>query len=157
MALQAAERIKAPSTKWNAKLATFNLGIPKGEPVSQGKLDSSYDKCFENLFNFEAKDEDWAELGTETQISSPSVTRLPVLDALPRPSELFKLSGPYILIFEERVPHIVVQCSHEPSLELLAGYLSKWGKPNPNDSEKVCIAVHFIILRGVLTVRSETS
>jgi hypothetical protein len=42
-------------------------------------------------------------------------------------------------------------------LELLAGYLSKWGKPNPNDSEKVCIAVHFIILRGVLTVRSETS
>jgi len=148
--IEPTERITlaGPSTKWNAKLATFHLLIPKTEPVSQTKLDSNYDRCFENLFN-DANDGDWADVLVETQaptatatpgaISSnerPSVTRLPVLDALSRPPELFKMTGPYILIVEERVPHIIVQCSHEPSLELLAAYLNKWGKSNPDDSLK---------------------
>ncbi|KAJ7180747.1 hypothetical protein C8R46DRAFT_1070475, partial [Mycena filopes] len=46
----------------------------------------------------------------------------------------FTSSGPYILVVEERGGVIVVQCSHEPSLELVAAYLKKWGKPNANDS-----------------------
>ncbi|KAF7356512.1 hypothetical protein MVEN_00984700 [Mycena venus] len=136
-----------PSTKWNAKLATFQLYIPKADPVSQLKLDSTYDKCFENLF--EAKDEGWADLATETHVSvaptagatsssseRPYMSRLPVLDALSRPPDLFKSTAPYTLIVEERSPNILVQCSHEPSLELIAAYLNKWGKTNPNDSEK---------------------
>ncbi|KAJ6515050.1 hypothetical protein C8R47DRAFT_500782 [Mycena vitilis] len=147
--IEPAERIPVPSTKWNAKLATFQLCVPKAEPVSQTKLDSTYDKCFENLFNADAKDADWDDLAVEAPISvaqrsgaiSPSdeaqtVIRLPVLDAIARPPDLFKTSGPHILIVEERVPHIIVQSSHEPSLELLAAYLNKWGKSNPNDSQK---------------------
>ncbi|KAJ7215998.1 hypothetical protein GGX14DRAFT_442649, partial [Mycena pura] len=126
-----AERITAPSTEWNTKLATFTLCIPKAEPVSQAKLDASYDKCFEYMFDPERQPETASDEHPPT-----SVTRLPVLDALARPPELFRLSGPYILVFEERGLQIVVQCSHEPSLELLAGYLTKWGKPNPMDSEK---------------------
>ncbi|KAJ7255507.1 hypothetical protein B0H12DRAFT_535500 [Mycena haematopus] len=136
-----------PTTKWNAKLATFQLYIPKAEPLSQITLDSTYDKCFENLFN---ADESWADLATDTHVSAlrarvipsespneaPSTTRMPVLDGVLRPPELFRSTGPYILIVEERSPHIVVQCSHEPSLELIQAYLNKWGKTNPNDSQK---------------------
>ncbi|KAJ7446702.1 hypothetical protein FB451DRAFT_1055014, partial [Mycena latifolia] len=141
--------ITRPSTKWNAKLATFHLCVPNTEPVSQSKLDSSFDKDFENLFNtyVDAKDDDWADVAVETRAKPtttvfapnepPPVTRLPVLDALARPHELFTANGPYILIVEERGAMIVVQCSHEPSLELLAAYLNKWGKSNPNDSLKV--------------------
>jgi hypothetical protein len=152
--LQTAERITVPITKWNTKLATFQLCVPKAEPVSQSQLDSSYDKSFENLFNASAKDDDWADVVVEKQVpatptagaafsssSGPSVARLPVLDALSRPPELFKTTGPYILIVEERVPNIVIQCSHEPSLELIAAYLNKWGKSNPNDSLKVSLTV----------------
>ncbi|KAJ7696571.1 hypothetical protein B0H17DRAFT_1198082 [Mycena rosella] len=143
--------VTRPSTKWNAKLATFHLCVPQTEPVSQSKLDSSFDKDFENLFNtdIDAKDDDWADVEVETRtatvnpatISSPyeppSVVRLPVLDALARPLELFTSTGPYILIVEERGGMIVVQCSHEPSLELLAAYLNKWSKSNPNDSDSL--------------------
>ncbi|KAK7025223.1 hypothetical protein R3P38DRAFT_2708324 [Favolaschia claudopus] len=138
-----------PSTKWNAKLSTFQLFIPKADPVSQIKLDSTYDKCFENLFNSDAKDEGWADLATDTNVSvapttgaaaasadRPYMSRLPVLDGLARPPELFKTTSPYILIVEERSPNIVVQGSHEPSLELIVAYLTKWGKANPNDSQK---------------------
>ncbi|KAJ7334271.1 hypothetical protein DFH08DRAFT_814288 [Mycena albidolilacea] len=137
--------VSLPGTKWNAKLAAFKLFIPKAEPVSQIKLDSTYDKCLENLFN---ADEGWADLATETYVPTPptigagpseerlSVTRLPVLDALARPPDLFKSTGPYTLIVEERSPQIVVQCSHEPSLELIVSYFTKWGKTNPIDSER---------------------
>ncbi|KAF8216609.1 hypothetical protein K438DRAFT_2007441 [Mycena galopus ATCC 62051] len=122
-------------TKWNAKLAEFQLYIPKGEPLSQTRLDSTYDKCFENLLNAE---EGWADLATDTpaQVSDASVSRMPVLDVLLRPPDLFKFTGPYTLIVEERTPHIAVLCSHEPSLELIQAYLNKWGKTNPNDSLK---------------------
>ncbi|KAJ7043705.1 hypothetical protein C8F04DRAFT_1389816 [Mycena alexandri] len=144
-------KITVPITKWNAKLSTFQLCVPNAEPVSQSKLDSSFDKCFENLFN--GKDDDWADVVVEAarvvkapaagpavpSFSEPqvqSVTRLPILDALARPTDLFTGSGPYVLIVEERGPVIVVQCSHEPSLELVSAYLKKWAKPNMNDSLK---------------------
>jgi hypothetical protein len=76
-------------------------------------------------------------VSSSNSFSSPSVARLPVLDVISRPPELFKTTGPYILIVKERVPNIVIQCSHEPSLELITAYLNKWGKTNPNDSLKV--------------------
>ncbi|KAJ6518895.1 hypothetical protein C8R45DRAFT_949655 [Mycena sanguinolenta] len=128
------------STRWNAKLATFQLLIPKAEPLSQNTLDSTYDKCFENLFNSATNTHVSATtarvIPSESSTERPATTRMPLLDAVLRPPELFKSTGPYILIVEERSPHIVVQCSHEPSLELIQAYFSKWGKTNPNDSLK---------------------
>ncbi|KAJ7504295.1 hypothetical protein B0H11DRAFT_1905555 [Mycena galericulata] len=140
--------ISRPSTSWNAKLALFHLRVPKTEPVSQSKLDSSFDKDFENLFNADTdmKEDDWADVAAETRMAAKpattssaieppaSVARMPVLDGLARPQELFTSNGPYILIVEERGATIVVQCSHEPTLELLAAYLNKWAKSSSNDS-----------------------
>jgi hypothetical protein len=128
----------------------FQLLVPNAEPASQSKLDSGFDKDFENLFNPDAdsKEDDWAEVGVASVVAArasapttmgatepPAVRRLPLLDALPRPQELFMSNGPYSLIVEERGPRIIVQCSHEPSLELLGTYLKRWAKVNPHDTK----------------------
>ncbi|KAJ7130621.1 hypothetical protein C8R44DRAFT_906299 [Mycena epipterygia] len=151
--------VTRPSTNWNAKLGAFHLCVPKAEPVSQSKLDSSFERDFENLFNtdVDAKDDDWADVAVETRATAkpaaatfssneePSVARLPVLDALARPHELFRNTAPYILMVEDRGATIVVQCSHEASLELLAAYLNKWSKSNPNDSlKRSCLKVELL-------------
>jgi hypothetical protein len=61
---------------------------------------------------------------------------LPPLTMLARPGDLFQNTSPYILIVEVGNP-MLVQCSHQRSLELLAQYLNKWGRPNKNDSQRV--------------------
>jgi hypothetical protein len=72
----------------------------------------------------------------------PTVDRLPPVDALSRPTTLFPSTAPYILMMtlgQGNEHYIRVDCSHEPSLQLLATYLQKWHKTSPNDSMKVCI------------------
>ncbi|KAF7308885.1 hypothetical protein MKEN_01088800 [Mycena kentingensis (nom. inval.)] len=158
LTIEAAEpnaKVTRPSTKWSPKFATFNLYVPRTEPASQSKLETGFDKDFENLFGGEGdgNDDDWAEVvKVETRAGlppprvvanaalaafekeAPLVERMPVLDGLARPNQLFASTAPYILMVEERGATIVVQSSHEPSLELLSAYLKKWSKGNPNDS-----------------------
>jgi hypothetical protein len=73
----------------------------------------------------------------------PTVDRLPPVDALSRPTTLFPSTAPYILMMtlgqQGNEQYIRVDCSHEPSLQLLATYLQKWQKTSANDSMKVCI------------------
>ncbi|CAK5267668.1 unnamed protein product [Mycena citricolor] len=153
-----------PTTRWEPNLSAFLLYFPTtttAQSSSHSSLDSGFDRDFENLLNADApKDEEWAEVvvgktvpaeavptpagavhggsvpAAYTVQPAASVSRLPVVDALARPRELFATASPHNLIVEERNGSIVVQGSHEPSLELLASYLSKWGKSNPNDSTK---------------------
>ncbi|THU90581.1 hypothetical protein K435DRAFT_968602 [Dendrothele bispora CBS 962.96] len=68
------------------------------------------------------------------EVLEPLTRRLPALELLARPNELFKSTAPHILMVNHRGDKMTIQCSHEPSLELLANYLKKWGKTNPNDS-----------------------
>jgi hypothetical protein len=104
----------------------------------------------------EAQEETWAHV-VHTETSSPTVQsvsgaapsvpsaprapiaplslsaqRLPTLDMLQRPEELLRTLSPHLLIVDVKSNGgiIVVQCSHQPSLELLAGYLQKWGRKN---------------------------
>lgn len=64
--------------------------------------------------------------------------RLPDMKALRRPIELFKATTPYVMIVDATTSPLVVECSHQPSLETLAGYLKTWSKQNTNDSLRVC-------------------
>jgi hypothetical protein len=115
-------------------------------------MTSGYDKDFEALFATDkqpAKDDEWAhvddhELETVSAFSASrpvkSVTdRLPTLDMLLRPEELFKNTTPHILIVEmlDNNSVILVQGSHQASLELMASYLQKWSKKNPHSSVAV--------------------
>ena len=66
---------------------------------------------------------------------------LPDLDSLPRPERLFETTLPYHMIVRIRESNvnsgIVVQSSHQPSLELLAAYLTKYTKSMKGVSTKV--------------------
>ncbi len=67
----------------------------------------------------------------------PRVEFLPVVASLPRPDELF-LQPPYHLSLSHGHQHIEVQCSHSPTLQLLADYLKRWCRVNHSDSRNVC-------------------
>lgn len=66
---------------------------------------------------------------------------LPELDSLPRPERLFETTLPYHMIVRIRESNvnsgIVVQSSHQPSLELLAAYLTKYTKSMKGVATKV--------------------
>jgi hypothetical protein len=57
---------------------------------------------------------------------------------LERPEDLMK-KPPYhlILTHNQYGKFITIQCSHQPSLELIADYFKKWTKKNHNQSNKV--------------------
>jgi hypothetical protein len=57
--------------------------------------------------------------------------RLPDINILERPEDLCA-KAPYHMIFKASDRHMVVECSHQPSLELLSKYLKKWAKANSN-------------------------
>ncbi|KAK7022928.1 hypothetical protein VNI00_016818 [Paramarasmius palmivorus] len=142
-----------PFTKWNATLGSFIIGIPNADPIPQSRLTSIWDNCFESLFTdaepsstLPAED-DWADVAEEpqqrqrvnasnTQPFEHQVERLPTVNALARPNELFLSTAPHILMVHYRTDKITVECSHQPSLELLSNYLTKWNKTNPNDSAR---------------------
>ncbi|OAR03014.1 hypothetical protein LLEC1_06070 [Akanthomyces lecanii] len=101
---------------------------------------------------FEAKEspapEGWADLGDPKlalptrgadSIAAPvpakGATFLPMLNDVPRP-DVLQLQPPYRLIVYDRGSCIEVQCSHSPSLELLAGYLGKWCRAVPSGSDR---------------------
>ena len=75
-------------------------------------------------------DDEWTIV---TPAVAPRVSEmLPSLDTLPRPERLFECQMPYHLIVKVLHDGIVVQSSHQPSLELLAAYLKKYTKSMKN-------------------------
>lgn len=139
-------------TKWNEKMSVFILGIPSAEPIPLGKVLIGLDQDLGNIFVSDAeeitsRDDGWADVMEDNDLQSSVpvsrdkylVERLPSLDALARPDELFPATTPYILILNVQWNQsITVQCSHQPSLELLDSYIQKWNKKGGNDPRKVC-------------------
>ena len=88
-----------------------------------------------------AEDEDWANVTlpsrTRGQATDIAPIVMPSLDELPRPEMLFAAQVPYQLIVKIIHNGIVVQGSHQGSLELLAGYLQQYTRNVQNVSVKV--------------------
>lgn len=88
-----------------------------------------------------AEDEDWADVTmpskTRGQTTDILSTTMPSLDELPRPEMLFAAQTPYHLIVKVVHNGMVVQGSHQGSLELLTGYLQKYTRDIENISVKV--------------------
>ncbi|KAK4098769.1 hypothetical protein N658DRAFT_509218 [Parathielavia hyrcaniae] len=78
-----------------------------------------------------------AEVVKTTPALRPStrskVVFLPDLASLPRPDQLF-LQPPYHLSLTHGHREIELQCSHSPSLQLLADYLKRWCRVNHADT-----------------------
>lgn len=62
---------------------------------------------------------------TATAAAPPVPTKLPDLETLARPEELFRMLAPYHIIMDVADDEISIHGSHQPSLELLAGYFKK--------------------------------
>lgn len=95
-------------------------------------------------------DEDWAEIesigdskGLSIKARAPDggdqkPDSLPALQTLPRPDILFQTLTPYLIqVSSVGANKITVTGSHEPSLRLLAEYLQRWVKHDPQDVRKV--------------------
>lgn len=124
-------------TSWNAASSTFILGLPNSRvtfaPDHASELRAQLFDAFEKKASV-AEPEDWADLGdakgTDLPVRSADTALapsafLPTLSDLPRP-DVLQLQPPYRLAVHDRGGYIEVQCSHSPTLELLAGYLQKW-------------------------------
>ena len=127
----------------------FIIALPESETPYRSAY-SSFESDFQTIFDDDApaNDDRWTHVTTtvpargqyEPASQGHSSEGLPSLDALPRPERLFESQLPYHLIVKVLHNGIVVQSSHQPSLELLASYLIKYTKSMKNVSTKVCKA-----------------
>lgn len=150
-------------------LGVFTLEIPNLQLPLNAAVESMFDQDLDLLFSSETagapsaaavNDDDWAKVnvpghGTQSShpptISSPPIPvapriqQLPNIDMLDRPAQLFKSIAPYFLTVDARTSPLLIQGSHQPSLELLAEYLKKWAKTNMGDSLKVYAFVRTLL------------
>jgi hypothetical protein len=123
--------------------------------VAPHNTSSGFETDFENFFSANSvpavegdpasKDEEWAdvdETGEAQSIrlkelgSAPDV--LPTVETLARPDILFRSLTPYLLnVTLQSANKLVVQGTHEPSLQLLSDYLQRWMKRDHRDIRKV--------------------
>jgi hypothetical protein len=97
----------------------------------------------EAFTEIDAEDLDSASIMTPTTTNLTMASRPLRVDALPdiselqRPEELFK-NPPYHLIVHHTSygKEISVQCSHQPSLDLMAEYFKRWVKRNHSQTTK---------------------
>lgn len=146
-----------PGTQVKTELAktgaTFTIGIPESLPPYKN-VSACFMTEFEKLFTKSSKqtgsaqaqgaeDEDWADVTmpskTRGQTTDILSTTMPSLDELPRPEMLFAAQTPYHLIVKVVHNGMVVQGSHQGSLELLTGYLQKYTRDIENISVKLPI------------------
>ncbi|KAH9478623.1 hypothetical protein JR316_0009080 [Psilocybe cubensis] len=151
---------RCPKVNLKREFSAFTLEIPNAQLPLNAAVESMFDQDLDLLFSSEVgisssdaavNDDDWAKVNVrgETTLSShastlvpsgiavtPRIQKLPNIDMLDRPAQLFKSTAPYFLTVDARTIPLVIQGSHQPSLELLAEYLKKWAKTNMGDSLK---------------------
>ncbi|KAI0836184.1 hypothetical protein F5Y06DRAFT_274413 [Hypoxylon sp. FL0890] len=132
---------KEPSIFWSTKRVGFDVNLPKGMMPSPIEMQPLFKvrllDCFDDP---QAPLDEWANLCMDTIDDNSVATApcqsldvLPDISILPRPDDLL-LKPPYHLAVYGGGNLIVeVQCSHSPTLELLADYLEKWCKVNHQD------------------------
>ena len=143
-------------TTWQVNSRTLHLNI---EVAPQARVVAALDQGFDVLFAPAAATpivedgwDDIAEGSTSKTLvgipgpdltaasldASPREIRLPRINELSRPNDLFAKMTPYIMTIDfEREGSLLVKSSHEPSLQLMKTYFDRWGRPNPNDTERV--------------------
>jgi len=150
-------------TTWQANLGTFNLNIEVAPQVKVvAALDQGFDVLFAPAATTSIVEDGWDDVAegstskTLVGISGPDLAeaaahgiaasldagpreiRLPRVNELSRPNDLFLKMTPYVMTIDfEREGSLLVKSSHEPSLQLMVAYFDRWGRPNVNDSERV--------------------
>ncbi|KAL2271398.1 hypothetical protein VTJ83DRAFT_769 [Remersonia thermophila] len=150
------------STSWSEERGGFVISLPKKMLVQPAELFPAFRGGLLACFDVPKQpqplaDRDWegvevvdgatgeAEVviregpPSSSSSSKPAPTTrskvefLPNAASLPRPDELL-LRPPYHLTLSHTGDGIELQCSHSPTLKLLAEYLKKWCRTNHNDT-----------------------
>ena len=131
-----------PALSWHKETSSFILKIPTGSPPYSPNLQRAFNTEILSMFGMsstEILDGDWATVTHElparnkSNAQTPSST-MPALETLSRPEVLFNNLAPYHLFLRETRHSVIIQGSHQPSLELLCEYLRKWTKTMQQDS-----------------------
>lgn len=138
-----------------ASASDFIIALPESLPPHQNAF-CSFESDFQTMFDGDGPghEDEWTNVTTSVpeqrqfeQASHGHLSdTLPSLDALPRPEILFESQLPYQLIVKVLHDGIVVQCSHQASLKLLAAYLTKYTKSMKNTCANVCKPILLSIL-----------
>ncbi|KAI1207462.1 uncharacterized protein F4807DRAFT_178934 [Annulohypoxylon truncatum] len=138
---------------WSSKEAGLHVKLPMGVMPPLNELQPHFKtkllRCFDER---QISMEDWADLSAEdaNNNSDPTEPRQPAeafpdISILPRPDQLL-LKPPYHLaVYNAGNDKVEIQCSHSPTLELLADYLTKWCKTIPQQTPRppaVAIKLH---------------
>lgn len=128
----------------------FVLSLPEDAGFSQPQaavLNESLRALFQSPKRKQANtliEEDFELLSTKdaalkTAIAVKNVPRtpFPILGQIPRPEDLFSSKLPYHLIVMARTRSVIIQGSHQQSLELISAYFKKWARDLKNDTRKV--------------------
>lgn len=157
---------EAASTAWSEQRDGFVVRLPKERifqpaelfPVFRGDLLACFDEGKtkpQQPADAAGTADDWVGMEVDTESGRAEVVEhpirskaparakvefLPSVASLPRPDQLF-LRPPYHLTMIPGHQQIELQCSHSPSLQLLADYLKRWCRVNHSDTRNVGCAV----------------
>ncbi|KAI0880932.1 uncharacterized protein GGS22DRAFT_192769 [Annulohypoxylon maeteangense] len=130
---------------WSSKEAGLNVKLPKGKMPSLFELQPVFKaKCLQCFDDQQSTLDDWADLSKEDANHNSTSTgphqhatdTFPDISLLQRPDQLL-LKPPYHLaVYNTGRANVEIQCSHSPTLELLADYLKKWCKTNPHQASR---------------------
>jgi hypothetical protein len=151
-----------PGTRWSERNECFVINLPKSSAPSEASMFAAFHR--ELLGAFKGKDdtalpirssapaeETWADVDpsdldtasiltpatTERFHAPASLDRLPDVRNIERPEILLQKPPYYMIIYYDARSKMVVHCSHQPSLDLIAEYFKKWTRKNHNLYTKV--------------------
>lgn len=144
MSAQSSDRAHAT---WEDQRAGFVLAIPKVAitlpiehiPVIKEQLRATFDEKPSSAQTVETKTVPGVDLSRQNSKTTArkSIQYLPDAAALHRPDELLQTPPYHIIVRAIGEIRIDIECSHGPSLDVLAAYLKRWCRTDHNLSTKV--------------------
>ncbi|KAM7216113.1 hypothetical protein V8F06_008488 [Rhypophila decipiens] len=160
--LDVSAKLDKPVTSWSEGQQGFVITLPRNVrvqpnelfPVFRGQLYACFDEKKQTVQADKA--DDWADVEVDTTTGTPMVIDqqtststsiqaagsstpqaspyLPTVASLSRPDELLSKPPYHLLLRQSARGFIEIQCSHSPSLQLLAYYFRKWCRVNHQDT-----------------------
>ncbi|KAM7202727.1 hypothetical protein V8F33_002653, partial [Rhypophila sp. PSN 637] len=141
--LDVSASLDKPVTSWSEGQGGFVITLPRKVrvqpnelfPVFRGQLHTCFDEKKQTAQADKA--DDWADVEVDTTTGTPRPQPspyLPTAASLPRPDQLLSKPPYHLLLRQSARGFIEIQCSHSPSLELLAYYLRTWYRVNHQDT-----------------------
>ncbi|KAJ4260538.1 hypothetical protein NW762_007279 [Fusarium torreyae] len=145
------------STKWSDGHLGFVLYIPKVlvyQPVQfAGVYKEQLLDCFEEIQPSKplpihsTTGDEWADVGvdepeeqpakqSQASIKAPALDYLPDPNTLPKPGTLLQKAPYHLFVYASGKNKIEIECSHSETLQVLADYLKRWIRINPNITNK---------------------